>query len=112
MVCTRASDEYIKCSLIYTTDPIFPILPVKNLVNQDGEATTPYKLVTATKPSVSIPCVLFNPCVVQKATAHVDTKSLKMCHQSQKGFWGIFVVVPRHKKGYLTYVPSTGKILY
>ena len=34
-----------------------------------------------------------------------------MRHQSQKGFRGIFVVIPQHQKGYLVYVPSTRKII-
>ena len=33
-----------------------------------------------------------------------------MRHQSQKGFWGIFVGIPQHQKGYLIYVPSKRKI--
>ena len=33
-----------------------------------------------------------------------------MRHQSQKSFWGIFVGIPKHQKGYLIYVPSTRKI--
>ena len=53
------------------------------------------------KPSVSNLHVLLCPCVVQKATADVDTKALNMRHQSQKGFHGIFVGIPQHQKGYL-----------
>ena len=33
-----------------------------------------------------------------------------MRHQSQRGFWGIFFVIPQHQKGYLFYVPSKRKI--
>ena len=32
-----------------------------------------------------------------------------MRHRSQKGFHGIFVGIPQHKKGYLIYVPSIQK---
>ena len=71
---------------MYTTDHIFPVLPIKDLVNEDGDPTTPYKLATGTKPSVSHLPVLFCPCVVRKATAHVETKTLNMRHQAQKGF--------------------------
>ena len=93
MVHARVSDKYINFALMYTTDHIFPVLPIKHLVNQYGEPTTPQKLVTGTKPSVSNPCVLFYPCVAQNATAHIDTKSLNMRYQSQKGFRGIFVEI-------------------
>ena len=55
--------------------------------------------------------MLFFPCVVQKATEHVDKKALNMRHQAQKGFRGIFVGIPQHQKGYLVYVPNTRKII-
>ena len=54
---------------------------------------------------------MFCPCVVQKATAYVETNALHMRHQSQKGFCGIFVGIPEHQKWYLVYVPSTRKII-
>ena len=44
--------------------------------------------------------------------AHVETKTLNMRHQAQKGFRGIFVVILEHQTGYLVYVPSTRKIIY
>ena len=44
---------YIHFSLMYTTDHIFPVLPIKDLINEDGDPTTPHKLATGTKPSVS-----------------------------------------------------------
>ena len=56
--------------------------------------------------------VLFCPCVVRKATAHVDTKTLNIRHQAQKGFGGIFVGIPEHQKGYRVYVLSTRKVIY
>ena len=42
---------------------------------------------------------------------HVETKTLKMRHQAQKGFRGIFVGIPEHPKVYLVYVPSTRKVI-
>ena len=82
---------------MYTTYHIFPVLPIKDLINEDGDPTTPHKLGTGTEPSVSHLRVLFCPCVVQKATAHVETKTLSMRHQAQKGFCGIFVGIPEHQ---------------
>ena len=76
MVHVRVSDKYIHFALMYTTDHLFTVLPIKHLVNQDGEPTMPHKLATGTKPSVSNLRVLFFPCVLQKATAHVYTKAL------------------------------------
>ena len=68
------------------TDHIFTVVPIKHLINQDGEPTTPQKLENCTKPSVSNPRVLLCPCVVQKATVHFDTKALNIRHRPQKGF--------------------------
>ena len=96
---------------MYTTDNIFPVLPIKDLINEDGDTTTPYKLATGTKSSVSHLRVLFCPCVVRKAKAHVETKTLNMRHQAQEGFCGIFVGITHHQKGYLVYVPSTRKVI-
>ena len=86
---------------MYTTDHIFPVLPIRYLINEDGDPTTPHKLATGTKPSVLYLCVLFCLCVLWKATAHVGTKTLNMRHQSKKGFRGIFVGIPQHQKGYV-----------
>ena len=61
--------------------------------------------------AVSNSRVLFCPCVVRKATAHFETKTLNMRHVAQKGFRGIFVGIPEHQKGYLVYVPSTRKVI-
>ena len=86
MVHVRVSEAYIQFSLMHTTDHIFLVLPIKDLINKDGDPATLYKLATGTKPSVSYLRVLFCPCVVRKATAHVGTKSLNMCHQAQTLF--------------------------
>ena len=94
MVHARVPEVYVHFALMYTTDHIFPVLPIKDLIDEDGNPTTPHKLATGTKPSVSYLCVLFYPCVVQKATSHVETKTLNMLHQAQKGFRGIFVGIP------------------
>ena len=111
MIHDRLSEAYINFALMYTTYHIFPVLPVKDMINEFGELTTPYKLATVTKYSVSHLRVLFCPCVVRKATAYIYKKALNMRHQAQKGFRGIFVGIPQHRIGYLVYVPSTRKIM-
>ena len=98
MVHDRVPEIYIHFALMYTIDHILPVLPIKDLINEDGDPTTLYKLAIGTKPSVSYLRVLFCPCVVRKATAHVDTKTLNMRHQAQKGFRRIFVGIPQHQK--------------
>ena len=68
MVNTRVLEVYIHFTLMYTTYHIFPVLQIKDIINEDGDPTTPHKLATGTKPSVSHLRVLFFPCVVRKAT--------------------------------------------
>ena len=110
-VHARVLEAYIHFALMYTTDHIFPVLPIKDVINKDGDPTTPYKLATGTKPSVSHLRELFCPCVVRKATEHVGKKALNMRHRAQKGFRGIFVGISQHQKGYLVYVPISRNII-
>ena len=71
MVHARVLEVYIHFSFMYTTDHIFPVIPIKDLINEDGGPTTPFKLPTGKKPSVSHLRVLFCLCGVRKYTAHV-----------------------------------------
>ena len=96
MVHAQVLEAYIHFVLMYTADHIFPVLPIKDLINKDEDHTTLFKLVTGTKPSVSHLRHSFFPCVVRKSTAHVATKSLNMRHQAQTFFCGIFVRIPQH----------------
>ena len=109
MVHARVLEAYIHFALMYTTDHIFPVLPIKYLINEDDKPTIPFKLATGTKPSVSHLRVLFCLCVVWKANAHVGTKALNMCHQAQKGFCGIFVGIPQHQNDILWTYPVQGR---
>ena len=68
-------------------------------------------MTTGTNPSISNLRVVFPPYVVQKVTTHTDIKALNMSHKPQRCFWGIFVGITQHQKGYLIYVPSIRKIL-
>ena len=48
MVHARFLEAYIHFALMYTTDNSFPVLPIKDMINKDGDPTTPYKLATGT----------------------------------------------------------------
>ena len=74
MVHARYLKVYIHFEFVYTTYHIFTVVPIKDMINKYGDPNTPYKLSTGTKPSVSHSRVLFCPCVVRKATAHVGKK--------------------------------------
>ena len=111
MVHARVSEAYIHFALMYMADNIFLAIPFKYLRNKNGKPTMPSEITTGTKPSVSHLRMLFCPCVVRKATAHVVTKALNMSHQAQNGVCGVFVAITQHQKGYLVYVPQRPKIL-
>ena len=109
MVHVRVLEAYINFALMYTTDHFFPIIPIKDMINKDGDPTTTYKLATGTKPTVSNLSVLSCPCIVRKATAHVETKVLNMRHQSQKGFRVMFVGISQYQKDILCIYPVQGR---
>ena len=70
---------------MYMTDHIFQDLTIKDLINEYGNPTTPLKLETGIKPSVSHLRVLFSPCVVQKAVEYVR-KGVKYVSPGAKVF--------------------------
>ena len=80
MVHARVSEAYIHFVLMYTSDHIFPVLPIIDLINKGGERTMTFKIATGAKPSVSHLRELFCPCVVRKATAHIDKKAINIRH--------------------------------
>ena len=57
MVHARVPELYVHFALMYMTDHIFTVLPIKDLINEDCDPTTPHKLATGTKTSVSHLCV-------------------------------------------------------
>ena len=111
MLHAQVLEAYIHFTFMYASDHIFPVLPIKDLINKGGKPTTQFKVVTGKKPSISHLCVLFCSCVVQKCTAHVGTKALNMGHQVQNCFRSIFVGIQQNQKGYLVYVPYKRNIL-
>ena len=86
IVHARVLEAYINFRIMHTTYHILPVLSIKDLVNEDDDPIMPFKLATGTKPSVSHLRVLFCPCGVRKATTHVGTKALNICHQAKKVF--------------------------
>ena len=45
MVHARVLEVYINFSLMYMTDNIFTVLPIKDLINKDVDPTTPYNML-------------------------------------------------------------------
>ena len=110
MVHAQVLEAYIHFELMYTADHIFPVLPIKYLINEYGDPTTPFKLAIGMKNSLSNLHVLVCQCVVRKPTSRVGTKALNMRHKSQKCFRSILVGILHYQKGYLVYVPHKQNI--
>ena len=53
MVHAQVLEAYINFGLIYTADIIFLVLPIKDLINEDGKTTTPFKVPTGKTSPVS-----------------------------------------------------------
>ena len=53
MVQSRVLEAYIRFASMCMTYHIFPVLPIKDMINKDGNLTMPFKLATVTEPSVS-----------------------------------------------------------
>ena len=51
---------------MHMADNISPVLPIKYLMNEDGDPAMSFKLATGKKTSIMHIRVLFCPCVVQK----------------------------------------------
>ena len=83
MVHARVSETYIHLVLMYMTDHIFLVLPIKYLINEDSKPTTPFKLATGTKPSVSHLHVLLIHMLYGKIL-HTLTKGVKYTSPSAK----------------------------
>ena len=49
MVHARVLGDYIHFELMYMADHIFPVLTIKDLINEDGYPTTPLKLAKGKK---------------------------------------------------------------
>ena len=65
---------------MYTTDHIFTVLPIKDLINKDGDPTTPHKLATGTKysvPHLRMFKVFVSTCTVALRTTHGQNKTRK-----------------------------------
>ena len=84
MVHARVPEVYVHFSLMYDTDHIFPVLTIKDLINEDGDQTTPHKIATGTKPSVShFTCFIFSVCCTESYRARWD-KDVKHASPSAK----------------------------
>ena len=52
MVHPRVLEAYINLALIYMSDNNFPVIPIKDFMNADGDPTTAFKPAAGTKPPI------------------------------------------------------------
>ena len=83
MVHAQVSEAYINSVLMYTEDHIFPVQPIKYLINEYGETTTPFKLATGKKLSISH--LSFFVCFTKSYCTRWE-KGVKHSLPSKKGF--------------------------
>ena len=86
MIHERVLEVYIHLTLMYMEYHILLVLPIKDLINEYGETTVPFKIATGTKPLILHLSVFFCPFVVLKYTSHAGKKALNMHYQTQKVF--------------------------
>ena len=99
MVHARVAEEYSHHALMYAAHHVFPVLPIKDLVNEQGEPCTPFELMHGENPPVRQLRTLFCPVIVKKHTAMKDKKVVNMRNQAQKGYRGVFVGMPENQEG-------------
>ena len=94
MVHIRVFGKYINFALMYITNHIFPILPIKNFTNQDNEHTKPHELAPGndTKPLVSNIRVLSCTSVFYKKWLHMLTERCSTCIINHKRVFGVLLL--------------------
>ena len=92
---------------MYKSDHIFPVLPNKYLINEDGKPTTPFNLQQVQNLQYRICVFIFFVCCTKLYCTCWD-RGIK---QSQNGFHGIFVGILQYQNWYTVYIPKKCKIL-
>ena len=84
---------------------IHDVIPVRNLLNENGLPTTPYYLATGRKPAVKYFRVFGCPTVFKRYKVSSDGKHIHNKY-NQQGMRGIFVGIPDDESGWLFYIPT------
>jgi hypothetical protein len=114
----RVSDHFGDMALEHAWK-IFALLPIKDLVSDEGRSSTPFEKFYNKKPSLRRLRVLFCPCVykvyIQKSPKNSNSSGKQKIFDSknnpQRGVYGIYCGIPRGQAGYLIYQPRTQQII-
>lgn len=107
LIHARLSTKFIFYALKYA-EKIHDVIPVRNLVDEEGKPTTPYYLAFKRHPKVSHFRVFGCPAVFKKYEVSVKGKRVVNKYM-QQGMRGIFVGIPDDSAGWLFYVPTARK---
>ena len=110
MVHARVLEACIHFALIYTVNHIFLILPIKDPINKDDKPTTPFKLVTGKKPSITFTRVILSICCTKSYCTCWD-KGIKYTSSRVKWFPRYLRWNSTTSKRYLVYVPHRWNII-
>jgi hypothetical protein len=116
MVFAHVGDEFYDFAIEHAWK-VFNLLPLRDLVDANGDPCTPIGAYTGTKPKLSRLRVLFCPCVINNGQTkrHIDPAKPKKARKvntrqncAERGTKAIHVGLPRYQNGWLCYIPSTG----
>jgi hypothetical protein len=110
LVNGRLPDMYLYHALLHACD-VINILPLKDLITDDGTVTTPFELFVGSKPMVSHFRVFRCPCIAKKWTTSVDGKPKDNSKGTQRGIRGMHLGFFPTQKCLLLYTPSTRQIV-
>ena len=116
MVSAHVGDEFYDFAIEHAWK-VFNLLPLRDLVDANGDPCTPIGAYLRTKPKLCRLRVLFCPCVINNGPTkrHRDPANPKKARKvntrsncAERGTKAIHVGLPRYQNGWLCYIPSTG----
>ena len=107
LVHARLNTKIILYALKYA-EKIHGVIPVRNLVDEEGKPTTPYYMAFKRHPKVSHFRVFGCPAVFKRYKVSAEGKRT-VNKSMQQGMRRIFVGIPDDSAGWLFYVPTTRK---
>ena len=110
IVHARVDESCTHYALLHATK-VFSVVPVRTL-RKNGNLTTPYELLTGTKPKLERFRVLFSPCVVKKYSARVNKITVDVVKSfAQRGVRGMYVGMDDVTTGHLIFIPSIRQVI-
>ena len=107
IIHARLSRKFFNYAVKYAQF-IHDVIPVRELLDQNGLPCTPYQLMNNSKPNVRHYCVFGCPAIFKWHEIRDSGKRVKNKY-IQQGIRGIFVGFPEDSSGWLFYVPSARK---